>query len=215
VLLQRAPAERSQDIVRSLPGAGHGAVVASVTDSAALAAAAESVRANMGGASILVNAAGYTKPVPAGDLDALTDELIDDIFAVTWRGTFAAIRAFLPQLRANGDALVVNVSSIAAYSGLGSNLAYAAAKAGVDATTRALAKTLAPAVRVMAVSPSVVDTGFVPGRDAAFNERMAATIPLKRVGAADDVASAIVACATSLRYATGTVLVVDGGRHLG
>jgi 3-oxoacyl-[acyl-carrier protein] reductase len=110
---------------------------------------------------------------------------------------------------------VVNVSSIAAFTGLGSNLAYAAAKPGMDATTRALAKTLAPQVRVLAVSPGVVDTPFVAGRDAGFNERVGATLPLKRVGVADDVAAAIVACATSLRYATGSVFVVDGGRHLG
>ena len=84
-----------------------------------------------------------------------------------------------------------------------------------DALTKALAKTLAPQVRVLGVSPGVVDTSFVPGRDAAFNERVGATIPLKRVGTADDVAAAIVACCTSLRYATGSVFVADGGRHLG
>ncbi|ANH74491.1 KR domain protein [Ralstonia insidiosa] len=215
VLLQRAPAEASQALIQSLPGAGHFAIEASVTDSASLARAAQAVVEKTGGATILVNSAGFTKPVPAADLDGLDDALIDDIFATTWRGTFAAIRAFAPQLKAHGDGLIVNVSSIAAFTGLGSNLAYAAAKAGIDATTKALAKTLAPAIRVLAVSPGIVDTGFVSGRDAQFNERVGATIPLKRVGVADDVASAIVACATTLRYATGSILVVDGGRHLG
>lgn len=215
VLLLRGSPEQAAPALRALPGSGHFALSASVTDSDSLAAAAAEVEARSGGASILVNAAGFTKPVPAADLAALDDALIDSIFAVTWRGTFAAIRAFAPQLGARGDGLVVNVSSIAAFTGLGSNLAYAAAKAGVDATTRALAKTLAPAVRVLAVSPGVVDTGFVPGRDASFNDRVGASIPLRRVGTADDVAAAIAACATSLRYATGSVLVVDGGRHLG
>ncbi|WP_157271732.1 SDR family NAD(P)-dependent oxidoreductase [Azohydromonas aeria] len=218
VLLQRDPLDAADELLAALPGAGHPghfAVRASVTDSDTLAAAAAEVRERSGGATLLVNAAGFTKPVPAADLDALDDALIDAVFAVTWRGSFAAIRAFAPQLKASGDALVVNVSSIAAFTGLGSNLAYAAAKAGIDATTRALAKTLAPAVRVLAVSPGVVDTPFVAGRDAGFNERVGATLPLRRVGVADDVAAAIVACATSLRYATGSVLVVDGGRHLG
>jgi len=68
---------------------------------------------------------------------------------------------------------------------------------------------------VLAVSPGVVDTPFVAGRDTSFNERVGASIPLRRVGVADDVASAIVACATMLRYATGSIFVVDGGRHLG
>jgi 3-oxoacyl-[acyl-carrier protein] reductase len=164
---------------------------------------------------VLVNCAGFTQPVPAADLDGLTDELIDAIFASNWRGTFATIRAFAPQMKAHGDAVIVNVSSIAAFTGLGSNLAYAAAKAGTDALSKALAKTLAPQIRVLAVSPGMVDTGFVPGRDAGFNEKAAATIPLRRVGTADDVAAAIVACCTSLRYATGSIVVADGGRHLG
>jgi 3-oxoacyl-[acyl-carrier protein] reductase len=219
VLLQRGALDAAQALLAELPGQGEGrdhfALRASVTDSAALADAAAQVAERTGGATLLVNAAGFTKPVSAANLDALDDALIDAVFAVTWRGSFAAIRAFAPQLKASGDALVVNVSSIAAFTGLGSNLAYAAAKAGMDATTRALAKTLAPQVRVLAVSPGVVDTPFVAGRDAGFNERVGATLPLKRVGVADDVAAAIVACATSLRYATGSVFVVDGGRHLG
>ena len=181
----------------------------------ALRIAAAQVERTLGPASVLVNSAGWTKSVAAGDLDGLNDQLIDDMFAVNWRGTFAPIRAFAPQLKTTGDGLVVNVSSIAALSGLGSNLAYAAAKAGIDASTRALAKSLAPEIRVLAVSPGVLATSFVPGRDASFYERVAASLPLRRVGTADDVAAAITACATSLRYATGSVFVVDGGRHLG
>jgi len=215
VLLQREPVHESNELLESLPGKGHFAVAASVTDSADLSKAADLVRERTGGASILVNAAGFTRPVAAADLDGLTDQLIDDIFAVTWRGTFASIRAFAPQMKARGEAVVINVSSIAAFSGMGSNLAYAGAKAGVDALTKALAKTLGPDIRVLAVSPGVVDTPFVAGRDASFNERVGASIPLRRVGVADDVASAIVACATMLRYATGSIFVVDGGRHLG
>jgi 3-oxoacyl-[acyl-carrier protein] reductase len=215
VLIHRKSAADAAPALQQLEGEGHFALTASVTDSASLAEAAQAVQAQAGHASILVNCAGFTRPVPAGDLDALTDELIDSIFATNWRGTFATIRAFAPQMKAVGDALVVNVSSIAAFTGMGSNLAYAAAKAGTDALSKALAKTLAPQVRVMAVSPGVVDTGFVPGRDASFNEKVGATIPLKRVGTADDVAAAIVACCTALRYATGSVIVADGGRHLG
>ncbi|MFC5520805.1 SDR family NAD(P)-dependent oxidoreductase [Polaromonas jejuensis] len=215
VLLHRKDAGDAQPVLDALSGSGHFAVTASVTDSSSLEAAAELVRKEAGNASVLINCAGFTKPVAAADLCGLSDELIDDIFATNWRGTFAAIRAFAPQMKAAGDSVVVNVSSIAAFTGMGSNLAYSAAKAGTDALTKALAKTLGPQIRCLAVSPGVVDTGFVPGRDAAFNERVGQTIPLKRVGVADDVAAAIVACCTSLRYATGSIIVVDGGRHLG
>jgi short-subunit dehydrogenase len=110
--------------------------------------------------------------------------------------------------------LVVNVSSIAGFTGSGSNLAYVAAKAGVDVLTKSLAKVLAPSVRVIAISPGVVDSSFVPGRGADFNEKAAASIPLKRIGTVDDIASAIEACATQLRFATGSRIVIDGGRSL-
>jgi 3-oxoacyl-[acyl-carrier protein] reductase len=214
-VIHRGHAQEAQSLLASLDGSGHLAIVASVTDSRSLALAAEAVKDATGGASILVNCAGFTKPVPASDLSGLTDDLIDDIFAANWRGTFAAIRAFQPQLGAAGEALIVNVSSIAAFTGLGSNLAYAAAKAGIDALTRGLAKSLAPRIRVLAVSPGVVDTPFVPGRDAGFNDKVGPTVPLRRVGVADDVAAAIVACCTSLCFATGSIFVADGGRHLG
>ena len=214
VLLHRGSLDKSALLLSTLPGSGHGALIASVTDSAQLAQAAQDVADHYGPATILVNCAGHTKPIPAANLDALDDALIDEMFAANWRGTFATIRAFVPQMQATGDALIVNVSSIAANTGLGSNLAYAAAKAGIDALTKGLAKTLAPKIRVLAVSPGVVDSPFVSGRDAQFNAKTGATIALQRVGNPDDVAAAIAACCTSLRYATGSIFTVDGGRHL-
>jgi NAD(P)-dependent dehydrogenase (short-subunit alcohol dehydrogenase family) len=213
VLLHRGDDEAPAKLA-SLPGSGHRALVASITDSASLAAAADAVLAEHGVVHILVNSAGTTKAVPARDLVALSDELIDDMLRVNFRGVIATIRAFVPLLEASGDGLVVNISSIAGFTGVGSNLAYVAAKAGVDVVGDALARVLAPKVRVLSVSPGVVDSGFVPGRGADFNSKAAASIPLARVGTVDDVAAAVQACATTLRYATGTRFVVDGGRHL-
>jgi NAD(P)-dependent dehydrogenase (short-subunit alcohol dehydrogenase family) len=117
-------------------------------------------------------------------------------------------------LRESNDGLVVNVSSIAGFTGVGSNLAYAAAKAGIDVLGRSLARSLAPAVRVLTVSPGVVDSSFVPGRGPDFNQKTSATMPLKRIGTPEDVAAAIEACATTLRFSTGNIIVVDGGRSL-
>lgn len=203
------------DAIRGeLPGAGHGAYAAAIEDSAALARLAEQVQADFGGADILLNAAGMTRPVAHVDLEALTDELFDEVLRVNLRGAFAAIRAFAPQLRARGDGLVVNISSIAAQTAVGSSVAYCAAKAGVDVMGAALARALAPAIRVLTVSPGVVDTDFVPGRDPAWNARAAAATPLKRLAAAEDVARAVLACATHLTFSTGSVIQVDGGRHL-
>jgi NAD(P)-dependent dehydrogenase (short-subunit alcohol dehydrogenase family) len=61
----------------------------------------------------------------------------------------------------------------------------------------------------------VVDTSFVPGRGDDFNSKVAATTPLGRIATADDIAQAIEACATHLKFSTGATLIVDGGRRLG
>lgn len=214
VLLHRRGEEELAQFLSTLEGSGHFGVTASITDSASLAAAARTVKERAGGAHMLVNTAGFTQPVPIADLEALTDELIDSIFASNWRGVFATIRAFHPMLKASGEGLIVNVSSIAATTGVGSNIAYAASKAGLDVLGKALARSFAPEVRVLTVSPGAVDSKFVPGRGAEFNAKIAASTPLKRVGLPQDVAAAIEACATTLRFATGQVLVVDGGRAL-
>ncbi|QBR03792.1 SDR family oxidoreductase [Paraburkholderia pallida] len=203
-----------EEIAAGLPGAGHMAALASITDSATLTALAQDVQGRYGKADILVNAAGFTKPVSHADLDALSDELIDEMFKVNWRGQFAAIRAFRALLVASGDGLVVNVSSISATTGVGSNVAYCAVKAGLDIMAVSLGRTLAPHIRVVNVAPGVVDTTFVPGRGADFNEKVAGTTPLGRIGTPDDIAAAIEACATHLTFTTGTTLVVDGGRRL-
>jgi 3-oxoacyl-[acyl-carrier protein] reductase len=214
VVTWRSGEAAANALLAGLAGEGHLARRAVIEDSATLTALAGEVERAFGRCDILVNTAGYTKPIPIGDLDALTDEFIDDMFKVNWRGQFAAIRAFAPLLKASGDGLIVNVSSIAGLNGVGSNLAYAAIKAGIDTMTKSLARALAPAVRVMAVSPGVVDTDFVPGRDAAALEKVAGTIPLKRVATAEDIGRAIAACATHLTYSTGSLIVVDGGRAL-
>ncbi len=214
VLLHTREASSLEPMLAKLAGSGHGQVQASIVDSASLKTAADMVRRTYGRCDILVNSAGYTKPVPAADLDSLTDDLIDDILKVNFRGVVATIRAFVPLLKESGDGVIVNLSSIAGFTGMGSNLAYVAAKASIDVVGDSLARALAPLVRVLSVSPGVVDSTFVPGRGGDFNAKTAATTPLGRIGTVDDVAAAVEACVTSLRFATGTRIVIDGGRHL-
>jgi 3-oxoacyl-[acyl-carrier protein] reductase len=194
--------------------APHSSVVVDIADTTTLIAAREALQARYGRVDILINAAGYTKPIAHANLEALTDELIDDMFKVNWRGQFAAIRTFAPLLKASGDGLVVSVSSIAGFTGTGSSIAYCAAKAGIDVMTKSLARVLAPEIRVLAVSPGVVDTQFVPGRGPDFNDKVSASTPLRRIADASDIAAAIIACATLLGYSTGHIIQVDGGRAL-
>lgn len=197
-----------------LEGRGYAAFEADVADTASLKTLRGALEASFGRIDILVHASGFTKAILHADLDALDDAFIDRMFAVNWRGQFATMRELAPLLKASDDALAVFISSIAASNGAGSNIAYCAAKAGTETLVKSLARALAPSIRVMGVSPGVVDTGFVPGRGADFNQKVGQTIPLKRIATADDVADAILACATHLTYATGTTLVVDGGRLL-
>jgi len=214
LLYNSESAESATAKVAALPGSGHLHFKAPITDSQALKSVAAEIEKQCGVVHILVNSAGYTKPVPAADLEALTDDLIDDILKVNFRGVISTIRAFMPLLKKSEDGLIVNISSIAGFTGTGSNLAYVAAKASIDVVGDSLAKAFAPFVRVISVSPGVVDSTFVPGRGADFNEKVAGTIPLKRIGTVDDVAAVVQACATTMRYVTGTRIVVDGGRHL-
>jgi NAD(P)-dependent dehydrogenase (short-subunit alcohol dehydrogenase family) len=217
VLLHRRDDAEARSHVASLPpvqGAGHSALRADIVDSASLRTAAAVVRERWKRCDILVNSAGFTKPIPAVDLEALDDDLIDRMMQANFRGVFATIRAFAPLLKETGEALVANVSSIAAFTGNGSNLAYVGAKAALDAVGDGLARVLAPDIRVVSVSPGVVESAFVSGRGAEFNAKTAASTPLRRVGQPDDVAAAIEALATTMRFVTGTRLVIDGGRHL-
>ena len=216
VLLTHRPGAEAAaaEIVAALPGAGHAAYPADVAETATLLRLREAIALRHDRLDLLVNAAGFTKPVPHHDLDALDDELIDRVFEVNWRGQFAAIRTFAPMLKASGDGLVVSLSSIAGFTGAGSSIAYCAAKAGIDVMTKSLARVLAPEVRVLAVSPGVVDTGFVPNRGADFNQKVAGSTPLRRIATAEDIAAAIAACWTHLGYSTGHIIQVDGGRAL-
>jgi 3-oxoacyl-[acyl-carrier protein] reductase len=207
-------AERAQTLIAKLPGSGHRAVHMPMEDSVRLRDIAAEVKDAYGRADILVNSAGFTRAVPHADLEALDDATIDAIFAANVRGPFATIRAFAPLMKATGDAVIVNVSSVSAFTGLGSNIAYAGSKAALDTMSMSLARILGPEIRVICVSPGAVDTDFVPGRGRAQIERAAQASPLKKVVEPDDVALAIMASVTHLKFTTGSRIVVNGGSHL-
>ena len=172
------------------------------------------MKTKAGRCDVLVNCAGMTRFVPHADLDALDDELIDHIFRVNWRGAFAAVRAFRPLLKATGSALVVNISSIAGVTGMGSNVAYCASKAALDCMTKSLARALAPEIRVVSVSPGLVDTEFVRNLDQSWRDEQAQRTPLKRLATPAEVGAAVLAMATTLTYSNGCIIPIDGGRPL-
>lgn len=203
----------ARSVVDSLAGAGHFPFSLSLSDAPSIEEAATAIGKAFGHVDVLVNAAGFTKPIPHHDLDALDDALFDAILVSNVRGPFSLIRAFLPMLRSSGGGLVVNLSSISGFTGSGSNVAYCAAKGALDTMTLALARALGPEVRVVAVSPGAVATDFVAGRDRAALEKIAEKTPLRMVVEPEDVAEAVYAAVT-MRAMTGARLVVDGGRFL-
>lgn len=210
--------DRAQALQAALPGTGHSCQQIINEDAGTISAAAAFVRERYGRCDILVNSGGTTQPVPHAELDRLTDALFDQILITNVRGPFSLIRALAPLLRAAAtpaaSSVIVNVSSIAAFTAQGSNIAYCASKAALDTMTASLARVLGPEIRLLCVSPGAVATDFVAGRGRDQLEKMAAATPLKRVTEPADVARAIMAAITLLTASTGTSIVVDGGRHL-
>ena len=206
--------EQALALCQRLAGSGHMARATPVLDSGALAKLAGELQSGCGRLDILVNNAGVTRVVPHSDLDALDDELIDRIFATNVRGAFACVRAFKPLLENAGSGLVVNISSVAGTTAVGSNVAYCASKAAMNSMTQSLARALAPRIRVVSVAPGWVDGEYARRADPDYLRQQIDKTPLGRIAVAADVAAAVIAVAGELSFSTGCVIPVDGGRPL-
>lgn len=192
-----------------------------VADSPTITSAAELAIEKFGHIDIWINNAGIFPCVP---LEEMTDELWDDVLAINTRGTFAGSREAARHMRAAGKGgVIVNVASTAAFKGVAPGLgAYVASKHAVRGLTRQLALELAPsAIRVLGVAPTFcVTEGNLLAMDSANPEHaqeIAAMIssPLGRVGAPDDVARAVLFCATDMaNFMTGSTLLVDAGETI-
>lgn len=207
-------AQKAEAVIASMAGENHLAIQASVTDSATLRQMAAQVRERYGKLDLLVNNAGITRPVPHADLDGLEDEWIDRILQTNFRGAFACVRAFKELLMAGEGGTVVNISSVAAVTGIGSNVAYCASKAAMDSMTRSLARALAPKIRVVSVSPGWVWGEYASRMEPAYIQEQINKTPLGRIAQPEDVAEAVLAVATTLAFSTGCIIPVDGGRPL-
>ena len=210
---------------RRLAAEGHDVVVADLSGDAARAVAAEvggtaveldvrdeeQVSGAVEGVDLLVNAAGIgsTTDAPSTPLDVW-----EDVFAVNVRGTFLTCKHAIPGMVERGGGAIVNVASVAALVGIRNRAAYSASKGAVVSLTRALAVDhVRDGVRVNAVCPGTVDSPWVRRLVEQVGESLddlRARQPLGRLGTPEEIADAIVYLATA-EFATGTVLVVDGG----
>jgi 3-oxoacyl-[acyl-carrier protein] reductase len=163
---------------------------------------------------ILVNnAGGLPKRVPILQMD---DALWNEIMDLNLRSAFYCSREVAPHMIEKGYGRIVNVSSVAAFTGGAWNsTVYAAAKAGVNAFTKGLAKELAPhGITVNSVAPGFIDTAFHQKAETGSFDKFLPSIPLKRAGTAEEIASAIAYLASDeSTYVTGTVFNVNGRQY--
>jgi NAD(P)-dependent dehydrogenase (short-subunit alcohol dehydrogenase family) len=194
-------------------GEGHLGLVGDVTDKAACDAAAAQVLAKFGRIDILINNAGITQPVKTL---AITGADYDRILDVSLRGTLYMSQAVLPAMREQQAGSIVCISSVSAQRGGGifGGPHYSAAKAGVLGLAKAMAREFGPeGVRINCVTPGLIETDITQGKLSPDQKKdIAQTIPLNRLGKADDVAGVCVFLASDLSaYCTGITLDVNGG----
>jgi 3-oxoacyl-[acyl-carrier protein] reductase len=208
--------ERAQKMMNELPNShlNHLSLLASVIDTDSLKKSVEEVKKLAGRCDILVNSASVLNPIPPTNLHGLTDEIFDEIVITNLRGTYATIREFTDLLKTSGDGLIINLSSQSGQRASNSCIAYAASKAGIDLMTKSLAKVLAPTIRVIGIAPGHLTTAVSKVTRIDDNNTLSKSVPLKRIGTGDDVASTIEAYAMIIRHVTGITVLLDGGNTL-
>jgi 3-oxoacyl-[acyl-carrier protein] reductase len=168
----------------------------------------------------LVNNAGRTKFVAHDDLDGLSADDFNDIYAVNTIGPFQMSRAVAPYMKQGGKGAIVMISSVAGTSGIGSSIAYVASKGALNSMTKALARTLGPEIRVNSICPGFIETrwllqGYGEDKYEAYKQSLLKSTPLQKVCKPEDIAEAAVWFADGANMITGEIIILDGGMHLG
>lgn len=180
---------------------------ADLTKSETPSALVRQVVGAFGTLDVLINSAAVMIRTPFGEVEA---RVWDDIFALNLRAPFFLAQAAAPHLRRSRGA-VVNIADLAAFETWPGYLPHGLTKSGIVHMTKALARVLAPEVRVNAVAPGTV---LLPDdwsdKDAAHLKE---TTPLNRQGTPQDVADAMLYL-LGADYVTGATIIVDGGRHV-
>ncbi len=186
-----------------------------VSDESGVRAMLAKVGETFGQLDVLINNAGTTANWKPKDLETLSLDEWDRVFAVNVRGLFQVTRAAVPLLKRGTNACIVNTASIVGLRPGPQPLPYAASKAAVVNLTKTLAWNLGPDIRVNAVAPGWMEGDWMQRMlkdkyDDLMGKRAKAT-PLKRVVTADDVAETIMSLVQSNRFVTGEIIVIDGG----
>src|SRR4051812_25081774 len=186
-----------------------------VSDETAVRAMAKTIDEAFGRLDVLINNAGTTAKWKPKDLESLSLEDWDRVFAVNVRGLFQVTRAAVPLLRKGESPCIVNTASIVGLRPGPQPLPYAASKAAVVNMTKTLAWNLGPEIRVNAVAPGWMEGDWMKrmlkDRYEDLMARRAKATPLKRCVTADDVAETMMSLIQGNRFVTGEIIVVDGG----
>ncbi len=185
-----------------------------VSDEKAVRGMVQKVKEAFGRLDVLINNAGTTAAWKPKDLETLSLEEWDRVFAVNVRGLFQVTRACVPLLR-ESKGCVVNTASIVGLRPGPQPLPYAASKAAVVYLTKTLAWNRGPEIRVNAVAPGWMEGDWMKRMlkdkyDDLMGKRAKAT-PLKRVVTAEDVAETMMSLVQGNRFVTGEIIVIDGG----
>lgn len=173
----------------------------------------------------LINNAGTTKFQNQGDLEGVTAEDFDRILRVNVTGPYMMSRAVWPTMKKQWEkrkerGSIVNISSNAGATGIGSSIPYVASKGALNTMTLSLARWFGPAVRVNTVCPGFIQTrwlleGLGQGEYENMKEAIEQTTPLRQAGTPEQMAEAALFFLTSASNITGEFLLVDAGSHLG
>lgn len=191
-------------------GAEAFAIQADVAAAAACEAMVKEVLARFGRLDILVNNAGVTRD---GLMPMMKEADWDAVLDTNLKGAFHCMKAVYRPMMKQKYGRIVNLSSIVGLRGNAGQANYAASKAGLIGLTKSMAKELAARnVTVNAVAPGFIDTDMTAALPEKAREAMLTTIPMGRLGQAEDVAKAVAFFAgDDSAYVTGQVLCVDGG----
>lgn len=211
----------AQNVVKQCIGAGSDAMVmkGNVAEDADCRALAQAALERWGRIDALINNAGITKFVRASDLESLSAEDFQRLYAVNVIGAYQMTRACAPALKERHGA-IVNISSLSGVRGVGSSIAYIASKGALNAMTLSLARALAPEIRVNAVCPGLIETRWHMARFdeegyARFKAGYEQSVPLGKAATPDDVAEVAVWLLEGAALVTGETILVDSGFHLG
>lgn len=207
-------ADAAREVASSIGDDRARAFEVDVADADALERALRDAAEWMGGLDALCNNAGVGALSPLHRYDLAQ---WDRILAVNLTGVFNGLRTAVPLMRDAGGGAIVNVASVAGSRPTPGEAPYGAAKAGVIMLTRTAALENAPAIRVNAVSPGMIETPLtsILTTDERAMAMVAAGTPMRRAGTADEVAAVITfLCSDQASYVTGIDVAVDGGGAL-